>query len=422
MTDDLVPVTGRSGPLRVDVSPGVVPVVSGNDAFITVELTNNDSVIRSLHVSVLGLDDDWVRIPEPSIALFPAERRSITITCTLPTDFPSGARRAAIEVRESLGDLVPTLVEFDLLVDPIEQFSLHLDPTTVTVGRRAAFTAAVRNNGNTTLEVELAASDPELILTTTFVPPTVLVYPNTSGVARIETQGKRPWFGSPQVRVLTVTATSGPTVTQSVAAVVQRPIIGRRVLTLLGLLTAITVFALVLAATFGNIARRANANAELIKQSLGGNDPASSGAAPAQMGGAVTSSTGQNLSGVTVELFDVAKGPGVAVATTVTDSVGGFNLAAVSAGTYRVKFSAAGFGDVWFPTAATFEQAEDVVVEAGAVAAVDAQMVGQPAIVSGVVQGPDVVGATVIARIPGANLPPVPGAPVPLVPPTVRWW
>jgi hypothetical protein len=412
VSDDVVSLTGRTGPVRVDVSPSVVPVASGAVATLAIEITNNDSVIRSMRISVLGLDEAWVSIPERDVALFPAERREVVISLRPPDDFPSGARRAAVEVRDSLGDLVPALVEFDLLVDPVEQFTIALDPTSVIVGGRASFTATLRNNGNTPLEVELAGSDPELILRTTFVPSTVLVYPNTVAVARVEVQGRRPRVGNPQMRLLTVTGTSGPTTMQATAAVMQRPWVSRRILTLLGLLTAITVFTLVLAATFGNLARRANDNAELIKQSLGGNDPASSGAAPAQVTGAVTSSTGLELSGVTVDLFDVSKGPSVAASTTVTDDAGGFSFASVTPGTYRVRFSAAGFAEVWFPTAAAFEQAEDVVIEPGTPrTGIEVQLIGQSASVTGSVQGGDVVGATVVVRLPGDEFEPVPGVP-----------
>ena len=37
MSDDLVPVTGRTGPIRVGVTPSVVPVVRGADAVVTVD-------------------------------------------------------------------------------------------------------------------------------------------------------------------------------------------------------------------------------------------------------------------------------------------------------------------------------------------------------------------------------------------------
>jgi hypothetical protein len=426
MSDDLVPVTGRTGPIRVDVSPGVVPVVPGSESTITVEVSNDDVLIRSLRIGVLGLDPSWVVLPEADVALFPGERHAVTIACRLPAEFPSGARRAAIEVRDSIGDLVPALVEFDLLVEPVEHLRLAVEPSNVTAGKRASFTATVTNNGNTPLDVVFAAADPEQLVETHFIPPVITILPKTVGVARAESQGKRPWMGAPVVRLLTIAAATvpahgepvdpltaeGPSAAQMLIAIVQRPRLGRRLLTMLGLLVAATVFTVVIAATFGHLAKQADANSALIKQSLGGNQAASgAGVPPAQMVGTVTSSTGTALSGVSVGVYDASKGPSVAAYQTVTDDVGGFKLAGVVAGTYRLKFSAAGFTDVWYPTAAAFDQAKDVVLAGKSPPSLDAQLVGQPAAVSGSVTGADLLGATVVVRIPAAVLPPVEGVP-----------
>lgn len=419
MSTDTMPVTGRTGPVRIDLSSAMVAVSPGLDSTLSVEITNNDTVIHSLRVAVLGLDQQWVSIPDCDVALFPAERREVVVTFRLPDNFPSGVRHAAVEVRDLVGDLVPALIEFDLNVAPQEQFTLSIDPTTMTVGRKASLTATIRNDGNTQLDVVMGASDPEAILQPTFTPATVPVYPRTVAVARVDVAGKRPWMGAPQMRLLTVTATSGPHTTQATAAIMQRPVISRRMLTLLGMLCTVTVFTLVLAATFGNLARQSAANAELIKQSLGGNDPATAGSAATGVLGAVTSSTGEPLSGVTVALYEVAKGPALPQATTVTDSTGAFKFASVPASTYRMRFSAAGFTEVWYPTAATFDEGEDLVVTAGAsLDGLTAQLVGQPASVTGVVRGPDLEGAVVVARIPAGDLPPVPDVAVELGVPT----
>lgn len=409
MSIETLPVTGRTGPVRIDLSTAVVAVAPGLDATLSVEITNNDTVIHSLRVAVLGLDQHWVSIPDCDVALFPSERREVVVTFRLPDNFPAGVRHAAVEVRDLIGDLVPALIEFDLNVDPVEQFVLSVDPSTMTVGRKGTVTATIRNDGNTQVDVIMGASDPESLLTPTFTPATVPVYPRTVAVARVDVKGKRPWMGAPQMRLLTVTATSGPQSAQATAVVMQRPIISRRMLTLFGMLCTVTVFTLVLAATFGSLARQSAANAELIKQSLGGNDPAASGTSASGVLGTVTSSTGEALSGVTVDLYDVAKGPAVAAATTVTDSTGAFKFASAAAGTYRMRFSAAGFTEVWFPTAATYDEAEDLLIVAGeSLDGITAQLVGQPASVAGIVRGIDLEGATVVARIPAADLPPVP--------------
>ena len=428
MTDDLVPVNGRTGPIRVGVSPGVVPIVPGAESTVHIEVSNDDNIIRSVHLAILGLDPTWVVLPAEGVALFPGDSCIVDLRCRLPLEFPAGARRAAIEVRDSIGDLVPALVEFDLLVEPVEQLQLKVEPTNINAGRRGTFTTTVINNGNSPVDVVVRAVDPEEVTSTIFVPAVISILPNAVGVARGELRGKRPWFGTPLVRLLTVGVAAqppgappidplapegaGPGATSTLVAVVQKPRLSRRLMTLLGLLTAATVFTIVLAATFANLAEQSDANAALLKESLGGNQTASGASvAPTELSGTVTSSTGTGVGGVAIVLYDKGRGPSVTIAQTVTDGNGTYRLANVTGGTYRIKFSAAGFTDVWYDGATSFEEATDVVVAGTAIPKLDAQIVGQPAGVTGRVTGDDVLGATVVVQIPAAVLPPVPDAP-----------
>ena len=427
MSEDTVSLTGRTGPIRVAVSPSVVLVTRGVESELAVTVANDDDIIRSVEVGTLGLDRSWVVPATQTIALFPGDATTVQLLLRLPLDFPGGDRRVAVEVKDAIGGLVPAIVEFDLLVEPAEQLQLRVEPTNIDTRRRGTFTATVTNHGNTPVEAVVAAADPEDITTTVFVPPLVAVLPNAVGVARGEVSGRRPWFGSPVVRLLTVgvapqpsgataevdpLAPGGPPAggTTTLVAVVQRPRFSRRLMTLLGLLLAATVFTVVLAATFAHLADQSKENADLLKQTLGGDAAAAGSAlAPTQVTGTVSVSTGKKLAGVTVVLYDSVRGPSVAVLQTVTASEGSYQLAQVPAGIYRVKFAAAGFTDVWWPNAPTFDEATEVKIE-GKPKTFNAQLVGQPANITGKVNGDDLTGATVVVRIGGA-LPEVPGGP-----------
>src|SRR6478735_117128 len=431
VSDDLVPVTGRTGPIRVGVSPGVVPITPGAESVVSVQVANDDQIIRSVQVSILGLDPTWVTLPPGGVALFPGESCTVDLRCRLPLEFPAGARRAAIEVRDTIGDLVPALVEFDLLVEPVEQLQLRIEPTNIDAGRRGTFTATITNHGNSPVDAVVRAADPEEIVQTTFVPAVVPVLPNAVGVARAEVRGKRPWFGAPVVRLLTVGTApqaagappvdplapenaTAPGVATMLVAVVQRPRFSRRLMTLLGLLLAATVFTIVLATTFAHLADQSKANADLIKKSAGADQSATgAGVAPTSMTGTVTSAAGPAVAGVAVTVFDKGRGPSVTIAQTVTADNGQYKLSGVVAGTYRIRFTAAGFAEIWYGGAATFAEAPDVVITDKPATALDAVIVGQPASVAGSVTGDDVLGATVIVLIPAAELPAVDDPDVP---------
>ena len=365
MSDDLVPVSGRTGPIRVGVSPGVVPIVPGAESTVHIEVSNDDNIIRSVHLAILGLDPTWVVLPTEGIALFPGDSCIVDLRCRLPLEFPAGARRAAIEVRDSIGDLVPALVEFDLLVEPVEQLQLKVEPTNINAGRRGTFTTTVTNHGNSPVDVVVAR--------------------RRSGGGHLDAlraggdqhpaqrRRCRPWRAARQATVVRHPARAPahrgrrrpaarcatdrpagsrgrrPGATSTLVAVVQKPRLSRRLMTLLGLLLAATVFTVVLAATFANLAKQSDANAALLKESLGGNQTANgSSVAPTELSGAVTSSTGTGVGGVAIILYDKGRGPSVTIAQTVTDGNGTYRLANVTGGTYRIKFSAAGFTDVWY--------------------------------------------------------------------------
>ncbi|MFT3852749.1 MAG: carboxypeptidase-like regulatory domain-containing protein [Ilumatobacteraceae bacterium] len=427
MSDDLVPVTGRTGPLRVGVAPSTVRIVRGVESVVTIALANDDDIIRSARVGIIGLDPAWAPPPPQAIAMFPGDAVTVDLALRLPLDFPAGARKVFVEVRDTKGDLVPALVEFDLLVEPAEQLALRVEPTNIDTGRRGTFTATVTNQGNSEVHAVVSAADPEQITRTTFVPEVVSVLPNAVGVARGEVRGRRPWFGTPVVRLLTVGAAAqppgGPVVdplapggpppggATTIVAVIQRPRFSRRLMTLLGLLLAATVFTVVLAATFAHLADQSKANAALLQQTLGGNaSAAGAGTNPQPVTGTVKASTGQPLNGVAVVLYDSSRGPSVTIAQTVTDGNGAFQLANVNAGTYRVKFAGAGFADVWYPDAPTFDEGADVVVGGGPVT-LDATLVGQPASITGTVTGDDLLGATVVVRFTAEGLPDDPDLP-----------
>ena len=90
-------------------------------------------------------------------------------------------------------------------------------------------------------------------------------------MVRLLTVGAAPQAaGAPPVDPLAPENATAPGVATMLVAVVQRPRFSRRLMTLLGLLLAATVFTIVLAATFAHLADQSKANADLIKKSAGG--------------------------------------------------------------------------------------------------------------------------------------------------------
>ena len=96
--------------------------------------------------------------------------------------------------------------------------------------------------------------DPEDVVEITFEPPAVLLSPARREIVRADVRGGRPWFGQPKPRVLSFSL--GPDAPPVMATFVQRPRIGRWLISLLGLVTVAGIFALVLSTVVDRLVRR----------------------------------------------------------------------------------------------------------------------------------------------------------------------
>ncbi len=398
-------VSGGDDRVRADVGTPEVHVGLGEAATVPVEVTNVDEVIRSFTVEVLGLDAQWVSVDHTSLDLFPGERRAVTVSLALPDTFPSGRRRVAIEVSEpGLADGATVMVGFDLVVAARDGLQMTAEPNSQTVGKAGGFVLDIANTGNTTLTPKLVADEPERKVEVTFEPPATEILPGEQALVDVLALGKRPWFGMPVVRPMTITATGGAASVMVPLVLIQKPRISRTVLSLLGLLFVATLFAFVIMLSFGNVADRTAANEQLLKQGLGEDRPIGPRAAPSSVSGQVSSTTGGPIDGAAVQLFDTSN-PVVPTHATVTGSTGAYRFGTLDEGEYYLRVEVAGFDEVWFPDGETFNDGD--VIELGPdtdLIDLDIALAGRPGSVSGRVIGADVEGAVVAAEIPGGSI------------------
>src|SRR4029077_4301505 len=136
---------------------------------------------------------------------------------------------------------------------------------------------------------------------------------------------------------------------------VQKPRIGRGILSLLGLLTAAAVFAAVLSHTFGNVAKEAKVDDRVLNEALANNQTNGKSVPvdPATITGKVVSfTTGTGIAGIQADLF-AADDAVVPLAPAATDDTGAYTFPRLSAGSYKVRFSGAGFDELWYESGAT---------------------------------------------------------------------
>ena len=431
--------------MRVDIAPRGSVIEPGRTLPITVLVTNTGELIGGYTLRVLGADPSWVRLETDQLSLFPGASQTVIVNVTIPDGIAAGDRRIAIQVRELTQPYANAVEEIELHVPAAPAVHLQLDPVTVYGGRRASFGAVIQNKGNTTVSGRLAGADAEDKLRFGFAPEAIALAPGEHRIVELTTRARRPLMGSPMVRVFTVhlderhlderhlderaepaspgrarlarrlldsqrgkpaapaPAAPRPDVAPlATGTFLQRPWLSRGPISLLGLLAAVTVFAIVITVALARLVGQSAADRDLALQ-VAQARTVSSAIGTATMSGTVRLLTsGTPVPGVAVEAFSTADLAN-AIATTATSPAGAFTLPNLPEGSYKLRFRGAGFVQLWYPGAATDADASTVAVQPGqARQGLDVRLGGVPATISGTVTGEDVSAASVYLELPSA--------------------
>lgn len=396
--------------LYASVVPSYVEVPVGEEVVLELTVGNLSAVIDGYSVRIFGLDAEWLTLEPARLSLFPGDSAIVALRIRLPHGFPAGYRQVSVHVQSENDSAAFELATVTLNVSSMPQLRLTVDPASVTGGSKAQYGLVVVNKGNSIVDVVPDAVDPEDTAEITFEPSFTHLLPGEQVVMRASVNAPRPWVGQPIVRVLTF-AVRGPEPVESMATFVQRPRISRWVLSLLGLVTAAAVFAAVLSRTLSNVVDEAKVSDEVVNEALADEEAAGERVSlnPSTVTGKlVSATTGAGIAGVQAQLYRATDG-NVAIASAATGDDGAYAFGRLSAGTFRIKFSGAGFADTWYTAGRTFAEATDVEVPPDdGVDLGEVQLGGRPGSVSGKVIAPDVTGATIRLVVPGINDPGTP--------------
>lgn len=414
--------------MRVDLTPATLDLTPGVPQPVILTVTNTESIIAGFAIRILGADPGWVDLPTEHLSLFPDETRVVPITVDPPRAMPAGNRRLAVQVRELTEPYASIISEIDLAVPEAPMTQLRVDPMVVTAGKRASFSILVENTGNTELTGWLVGEDEESQVRFDFEPPRVELLPGQHAVIDMQAAAKRPFFGTPVVRSLSLFLEPNPPaapgspapvadstgfadntgaaaedeevkVPLAGATFIQKSVMARGALSLLGLLFAATVFALVITLALSRLVAQSTADRNLALQVAAAKDAGAASTGTSGISGTVRQLTsGAAVPGVAVSVYDQSDLT-EAVATTVTDPRGGYSVTELPAGSYKVSFRGAGFVQLWYPGAATSDDATAVTLDVGQNRGnLNVALGGVPASVSGTVVGDDVGAATLFLQ------------------------
>lgn len=394
---------GGATRMRSTTWPETVEVVPGANGHISVAITNTSAVIDAYRVQVFGLDPSWISVEPARLSLFPGDTDNVGISVQLPADYPASRRTLAVNVVSDDDPGAFTLNQVELLVQPQTRTSVHVDPVMVTGGRRATFGLVIANAGNAAVTATGFAIDPEDLAEFTFEPDHVVVAPGREQIIQVTAQGGRAWFGQQRARTFTMGVEAENRI-EALGTFIQRPRIGRWLLSLLGLLTAAAVFAAVLNRSFDSVVNEARLSTGIIDAALNSNE-AGGAVVPTNPGSVsgtlVSSTTGQGFSGAQAELF-VSKDDTVPVASAATDDSGAFTFSNLGRGSYKLRLSGSGVNEIWYGNTQSPKDATEIEVELGKLTPLDPISIsGIPVPVKGVVDVADPTGVTVSLIVPG---------------------
>ncbi|MDT4913083.1 MAG: hypothetical protein QOC66_2211, partial [Pseudonocardiales bacterium] len=278
--------------MRVLVTPQQAAIVPGQAQPIAITITNTSSVIGGYSVRLLGADPTWVTIEADEISLFPDETRTIIANVTAPRGIPAGSRRIAVQVRELTPPEASSITEIDLTVPSAKSVQLRADPLAVTAGKKANFSLVVENTGNTLIAACLAGDDAEGQVEFDFEPERIDLSPGEHAIVDMRARARRHLTGSPTVRMLAVYLDEDPAdgffagppperaparaerEALANATFIQRAVLSRGPLSLIGLLAAVTVFAIVIVFALSRLVGQSNADRDLALQVAAARDAA----------------------------------------------------------------------------------------------------------------------------------------------------
>jgi 5-hydroxyisourate hydrolase-like protein (transthyretin family) len=399
--------------MRVDVTPRQAEIVPGVELPLTVTITNTSSVIGGYAIRILGADPGWVALDADQLSLFPEESRTVTVYVTPPRGIAAGTRRIAVQVRELTPPEGSSITEVDLTVPAAKGVLLRVDPLAVTAGKHAGYSVILENTGNTVVDGMLAGDDPESKVRFRFTPPAVILGPGEHALVDMRATARRPLLGSPVIRLLglyldeppTDPFFNGPDPDRAVphderqalgtATFIQKPAFSRGAVGLLGLLAAVTVFALVITLALSRIVGQTTADRDLALQvAAAANNKGGAGGTASVSGVVHDLSTGKPVSSVSVTVFQ-ASDTSTPVATTATANNGTYSVGNLGAGNYKISFRGAQFQQLWYPAATTDADAATIALEAGTQKTnLNVTIGGLPASIGGRVVGDDVSTAT----------------------------
>lgn len=359
--------------MRTELLTPKVEAFPGTPAEIRIEVLNTSEVIDGVSIALPNVDPEWITTNSDRQSLFPDATKQLSTLVTVPDNHPAGTYNVQVEVKSNVNASDVQIHEVEVDVAGTSGAELTLHPTLVTRGNRGRFFASVQNIGNQPLAVTLIAHDQARALEFDVDPVHLAVAPGERAEAEVTAYGRRPLFGSPIAHSVSVIADTHGQELNAAATYNQKPWIPRGVTTIAILVGIIALWATIFTVGISRITS-GPASAKAVPptftpvglEASGGAQDLDLAAVSGSISGLVTgSASGEGVERVTVEVYRSKRdGTLELTASAASAEDGSYTIESLLPSRYRLRFTAPGFADRWYPSASGSGAAEDVVVTA----------------------------------------------------------
>lgn len=337
-------------------------VTPGESARLDIQVTNTADVIDGITALVDGINPDWVRLERPLLSVFPDSSDSVGVVFDIPNTCPAGDYLVVVRIVSTLDANRQSVQDFWLTVEEAIDLELTLTPSIVSGGGKAEFVATVENTSNTEAAVTVNAWESTRAIDCRVEPASIVLPYGESASVDISLRGPRPWFGQPLPYAIVLTAQVDDTVVERSATFNQKPRIARGVITAIILAAIILLWAIIFLLVISELRSGEDPQKAIATDFVGGaaNVPLADVAGLAT-GTITAASTGEGVERITVEANRIkADGELQPVGSVASGEEGQYELPALVPGTYKFRYSADGFDDLWYPGVASSDDAEQI--------------------------------------------------------------
>ncbi len=343
---------------------------AGAKGSIELEVTNLRDVIDGISPRVHGLNPAFYSIPVPYVSVFPDAAETIRVNVELPRSFTTGEHEIVIELRSTVDGEARIEHPLTLVVEPLEEISLKLRPKAARAGSKIEFDAELVNTGNTTIDLLVDGADAERAINVETDPIFVRAPNGATTTTKVMAKGRRPFYGSPVQRTITVTAENSNHQLVDVFQLTQKPRVPAGLGTTVTLAAIITLWAVVFMWAISNIFAT-SAGLKALGEGFAADGPGSLDIAGVNgtIDGRVVSVDGVGIPRLTVSALRVG-GDGSPIASGATDEDGLYSIPLLP-GSYFVQVSGRGFETRLLTAAQSGDKPMEIKVDPSASMPVD---------------------------------------------------